>query len=141
MPQTDRIGHGTKLQRSDDGTANGNFASVGTIRDITPPSVTRDAVQSTHQESLERWHEFIGGMKDGGELEFAMTFDPASAETIAFLNDLNANTTGFYKVVYPDATEWGFSGLVTAISPETPVEEKMEASVTIKLSGKPGFVA
>ena len=49
------------------------------------------------------------------------------------------------KVTYngevPDATEWVFSGLVTAISPETPVEEKMEASVTIKLSGKPGFIA
>jgi len=141
MAQTDRIGHGVKLQRSSDGTSGGSFASVGTIRDVTLPGMARDSVEVTHQDSPERWREFIGGMKDGGELEFAMTFDPSSAESIAFLADLNADALGFYKVIFSDLTEWGFAGLVTNVDPEAPVEDKMEASVTIKLSGKPGFIA
>ena len=141
MTQTDRIGHGTQLERSDDGTSTGTFASVGTIRDVTPPGLSRDAVETTHMSSVEKWREFIGGLKDGGEMQFEMSFDPGSTETVAFHTEINADTAGYYKLTFPDATEWGFGGLVTDIGPSTPLDDKMVADITIKLSGKPGFVA
>jgi predicted secreted protein len=140
MAQTDRIGHGTVLSRSSDATSSGTFTSVGNIRDVTPPGISRDAVEVTHMSSTEKWRAFIGGLKDGGELEFEMTFDPGSTETTAFHSDLNTDSAGYYKLVFPDSTEWGFSGLVTEIGPAAPLDDKMVADVTIKLTGKPGFI-
>lgn len=141
MTQSDRIGHGVQLQRSSDGTANGTFTSVGTVRDSTPPGVSRETEDVTHMQSLERWMEFIGALKDPGEMEFQITFDPGSPEHLAFHSDINTDDAGYYKLIFPDTTEWGFAGLVTSIDPEAPVANKMEASITIKLTGKPGFIA
>ena len=141
MTIVDRIGHGTRLQRSDDGTSGGTFASVGSIRDVVPPPLSRDAVESTDMDSPERWNEYIGGMKDAGELSFDMTFDPGSSEHTAFMTDLNTDEAGYYKLIFPDSSEWGFSALLTGYEPDVPIKEKMTANVTFKLSGKPGWIA
>lgn len=137
----DAIGHSTQFQRSDDGTAGGVFTSVGTIRDISAPGLSRDVVETTHMLSTDRWREFIGGMRDGGEMSFTLTFDPDAAETTSFETDLNADTKAYYKIIWPDADEWGFFGWLTAFNVSAPVEDKMEAEVTIKITGKPGWIA
>ncbi len=141
MTHTDRIGHNTKFHRSDDGTSGGNFATVGIIRDLVPPNLTRQAEDSTDMESEERWSEFIGGMRDAGEVSFDITLDPASAETTAFMADLSDDDPGYYKIVFPDATEWGFSALMIGFDGSVPVATKMTVNVTFKVSGKPGFIA
>ncbi len=135
------IGHGSRVLRSNDGTAGGTFADVGELYDIEPPGITRDPVEKTHMLSPERWREFIGGMKDGGELSFNMVFDPDAPETTAMELDLNTNIAGFYKIIYPDSDEWAFSALLTNFQATVPVEDKMMAEVTFKLSGKPGWIA
>ncbi len=141
MAHDESIGHGTQFQRSDDGTSGGTFASVGRVRDVTPPALARDAIETTDMESPERWREFIGGLKDGGEVSFEITFDPGSAETTAFMSDINTNTAGYYKLVFPDASEWGFAALMTGFEPGVPVGDKMTATVTFKVTGKPGWIA
>lgn len=141
MTHTDSIGHNSKFHRSDDGTSGGNFASVGKIRDLTPPPLARDAVESTDMESPERWREFVGGLKDGGEVSFDITFDPGSTENTAFAGDLNDDSAGYYKIIFPDTTEWGFSALMTGYEPTAPIGDLMTATCTFKLTGKPGFIA
>lgn len=141
MTITDRIGHGTQLQRSDDRTSSGSFATVGAIRDATPPSLSRDAIESTDSESPEKWHEYMAGMKDGGEFSVEMTFDPGSTEFTAFMTDLNYDGPGYYKFVFPDTSEWGMAALLTGFDPSAPQTDKMVATVTFKVSGKPGWIA
>lgn len=141
MAHTDRIGHGTQVQRSSDGTSSGTFATIGAVRDVVPPALSRDAIESTDNESEDRWHTYIGGMKDGGEFSVEMTFDPGSTETAAFIADLNTDTAGYYRIVFPDTTTWGFGALLTGFEPQAPMADKMVATVTWKISGKPGFVA
>ncbi len=135
------IGHGTVIQRSDDATSGGVFTSVGEIYDTQPPGITRDAVENTTMASIERWREFMGGLKDAGELSFTITFDPDAAEITALELDLNTDTPGFYKIIFPDADEWGFAALLTAFQPTVPVGDAMLAEVTFKLTGKPGWIA
>lgn len=137
----DSIGHGTLVQRSADGLSTGVFSSVGKVRDIGVPAVARDVEDVTHMESPENWREYIGSTKDGGQLDLDITFDPGSAEMVAMYTDLNTNTPGYYKLVFPDATEYGFSGLVVDIAPTAPVSGKMAANVSVKVSGKPGWIA
>jgi len=135
------IGHSAVIQRSSDGTSGGVFTTVGSIRDIDFGGLSRDTVETTNMVSTERWREYIGGLKDGGELSFEITFDPDHADFTAFELDLNTDTSGYYKIVWPDADEWGFAGFVTGIDVNAPVDDRMSAQVTIKVTGKPGWIA
>lgn len=135
------IGYGADFQRSDDGTSGGTFATVGQIIDLTPPSISRDAVETTHMASTERWREFIGGLKDAGEASIEINFDPGDATAASFLTDINTNTAGYYKIVFPDTTSWGFAAIATGFEPGAPIDDRMTATFTVKLTGKPGFVA
>lgn len=141
MAHDDSIGHGTKIYRHAGGVPAGARTTVGRVRDVTPPPLSRDAVETTDMESPERWEEFIGGIKRSGELSFDMTFDPGSDETPLFMSDLNTDTRGYYTVVFPDASEWGFYALMTGFEPTDPVADKMAATITYKLTGKPGWIA
>ena len=135
------IGHNSTFQRSGDGTSGGVFEAVAEVTSITPPSLARETVDVTDFASAERWREFIGALKDGGEVTLEVNFDPDSSDTTNWLADLNADTAGYYKIVFPDATEWGFAALMTGFEAGVPLEDKMTASVTYKLTGKPAFIA
>lgn len=141
MAHDESIGHGTKLLRSSDRTSAGVFTTVGRIRDVTPPELSRDTVDTSDMETEDRWRTYIGAMKDAGELSFEMTFDPGSAETTAFMGDLNDDIANYYKLQFPDASEWGFSALLTGFGATVPVADKMATTIKYKLSGKPGWIA
>lgn len=141
MAHDDAIGHGTLIKRSDDGTSTGNFITVGRVRDVTPPPLSRDTVETTDMESEDKWEEFIGGIKRSGELSFDMTFDPGSAETTEFMTDLNNDNPRYYSIVFPDSSEWKLKALLIGFEPAVPVADKMATTITYKLSGKPGWIA
>ncbi len=140
MPDT-AIGFGLDFLRSDDGTVGGNFSSVASVLDCTPPAVSRDVVDVTHTKSVEGIREFVGGLVDPGEAVIELLFDPSDANTAEFLADINSATPGYYKIQFPDATEWGFAALATGFEPGSPLDDKMTATFTVKLTGKPGFFA
>lgn len=135
------IGHGSLFERSSNGLSTGVFSTVGEVLDIAPPSMTRDVVDATHMQSPERWREYIAGLKDGGEVSVEVNFVPGNAATTAALADLNTDTPGYYKITFPDDTEWGFAAFMTGIEPGDPLDDKMTATFTFKLTGKPAFVA
>lgn len=138
---TAQIGHGLDFQRSSDGTSGGTFATVGQITEPTLPNMTKDSVEKTHTKSPEKWREFFAGLKDAGEFSLDTIFDPSDPNVVAFLNEFNSDDNGYYKIIFPDATEWGFEAFMTAISPSSPIDDKMMSTITYKLSGKPGFIA
>lgn len=138
---TPGIGFGATLERSSDATSGGVFSSVGDVFSITPPNLTREVVDVTHMASTERWREFIGGLKDAGEMTAEINMDPSDAASDAFLSDLNTDTAGYYKLTWFDADEWGFAAFVTGIAPENPLDDKVTVEVTFRLTGKPDFVA
>lgn len=137
------IGHGVDLQRSNDGTSGGTFATVGTIYDLTPPNPTRATVETTSHSSTDRWQEYVSGLRDGGEMTADIAFDAATGTAVySFFADLNADTAGYYKLVHNDSggREWGFAAWVTEITPTTPIDDKQMFTVSFKLTGKPTFI-
>ncbi len=135
------IGHGSAFERSDDNTSGGTFATVGEVLNIGGPGLAKDAVDATHMASPERWREFISGLKDGGEVSVELSFDPDDATTTAALADCNSDVAGYYKVTFPDTTAWGFAAIATGLEVGVPLDDKMTATITYKLTGKPGFIA
>lgn len=115
------------------------YTTVGEVIDLKLPELTRDTKDATHYKSPERWREYIGGLREGGEVGVTIQFaDPADLGTL--MGDLQQDAPIAYRIAFPDATAWSFTGLVTKAAPAVPMEERMTCEFTVKLSGKPAFL-
>lgn len=140
MTTSAKIGHGAAFELFNNDSP--GWVTLAEVFNIVPPSLARDAVDASHNQSTQAWRDFIPGLKDGGEVTFELNFIPAGQANSELLRTFNDDALIQCRIVFPDspATTWTFSGYVTAYEPDAPTDDRMTASVTIKLSGKPGFV-
>lgn len=122
---------------------------VAEVTGITPPNISRETQDATHTESPGGYREFIAGLKDGGEVTTELNLVPDSASTALLLGlfDLEGSAALTQcRIIFPDgdadaspitASVWAFSAICTGLTPEAPLAEKMAASATWKISGKP----
>lgn len=132
MPtSTASIGYGTQFAISiDSGTTYTNLANVTSI---TPPSKSADIIDVTHMESPDQTREFLGGMINPGECSLEIDFDPSSA-TDVLLTGLDPQLKYPCRITFRNGTVWDFTGFLTAYEPEIPVDDKMTATVTFKIT-------
>jgi len=111
----------------------GNFITIGELRDISPPSLTRNPIETTsHNEAEET---FVVGIRRKGEMQFQIGFVPQNAthdELTGLQKSWLDGSRDIYRVTYPDGTVWTFSGYVTNIGPSAPVDDGLVADVTIR---------
>ena len=123
------------------------FVDVAQVRDISGPSMTQDAVEVTARDT-SKWRAFTPGLRDGGEVTFDLIYDPdlashsATNTTTGLVNFLLTGTTKTFRLVMAQSggDYFAFSGIVTAFTPESPLEDAMTASCTIKITGTVTFV-
>ncbi|MFG3493005.1 phage tail tube protein [Streptomyces sp. NPDC047972] len=134
---------GTQFKR--DTTGSGSFATIANVTDISGPSRSREAIEVTAHDSPNKYREFIKGLKDGGEVEITLNYDPTATTHMALDGDFEEDDLRDYQVVILPGTDdehtWEFAGLITDMGDEYPTEDKMERSVTFKISGKPTLTA
>ena len=142
MPVNDAdIGFGIEVERWDKTLATPAFVAIGQLIDVTPPGLSRDTTEATHHQSPGRFREYLSALRDAGEVTFTIQYStPTAMDGIIadFMDDDPVN----YKITFPDdaATEWTVSGIVTNIDPETPLDDRMTADVTIKVTGEPDYL-
>lgn len=129
-------------------TASTTYVAIAQVRDISGPSMTQDAVETTARDT-SKWRTFTPGLRDGGEVTFDLIYDPdlathsatnTTSGLVYFL--LNGSAKNFRLVMSQSGGDYfEFSGIVTAFTPETPLEDVMTASCTIKVTGAVTFVA
>jgi predicted secreted protein len=137
---TEMIGWGGKFETGTNATPP-VYTVVAKVTSLSAPSLSMDTVDSTHMGSTGGWREAISGLKDPGEVTVELNFIPDDASQLELLNRFSAGTLDNYRITYPDGTNaWPFKGYVTSFEPEFEVNEIVKATVTIKLSGKPGFI-
>ena len=115
--------------------------SVGEVLSINPPSLSRDAVDTTHMKSPEGWREFLFGLKDGGEVSFEIQSKPSSPAYQALVADFDNPNPESYSIEFPDGSTWSFSAGITGMETSDPMEDKITTSATFKITGKPTFAA
>lgn len=126
---------GTLLKRS--GT------TIAEVTDITPPGVSRDSVEVTHHQSPARYREFIKGLLDAGEVSFTINYIPDNTthnNALGLLSDFTNNATiDTWTLVFPNVagTTWTFPAFVTKFDPKAPIDDKLSADITLKVSGQP----
>lgn len=128
------IGYGSEFAIGD---GLGAFTPVAEVTSITPPSDSTDVIDVTHMASPNRTREFIQGLNDPGECSFEMNFVPGSDADTAIQALKGAGTKDF-QITFPPggtgAVTWTFSGFLTGYEPAVPNEDKMTATVTIKVT-------
>lgn len=121
------------------------FEVIANVSDISGPSRSRESIEVTAHDSPNKYREHIKGLKDGGEVEITLNFDPSDATHTALDGDFEEDDLRTYQIVLlpgsADEHTWEFAAMVTDLGEEYPIDNKMERSVTFKISGKPVLTA
>ena len=121
--------HGTIIKR--------NGVAIAELRDITPPPLTRNPIETTTHNSDD--DSYVVGIRRKGELTFEVNWLPADESTHDAVDGLlDAWATGAkdtYDIEFPDTAIWTFSGFVTNIAPVSPVDGAQTAAISIRPSG------
>jgi hypothetical protein len=126
--------HGTIIRR--------NHVDIAELKDITPMPLTRKAIETTTHNSDD--DSYVVGIRRKGDLSFMINWLPSGEATHGATSGLlEAWATGSkdrYDILFPDGSQWIFSGFVTNIAPKQPVDGAQEASISVRPSGGQVFL-
>lgn len=129
------IGYGITVELSTDGGS--NYAFVGEITNVSPPGFSLDTVDVTHTSSPEATREFIAGLIDRGEMSCDINWIPG-ATTDTLLSSVAASRARIKaRLTFPTtpAKTFTFSAVMTGFAPAAPLDDRLTAAVTFKVSG------
>jgi hypothetical protein len=111
-----------------------NGTAIAELKDITPPSLTRNPLETTMHNSQD--DSYVVGIRRRGELQFTVNFLPQDEATHAASAGLIKawvdGSKDLYEIDFTDGAIWYFSGFVTAVSPSAPVDGVLEAQISIR---------
>lgn len=136
-----RIGYGTYFATGN-GASPEIFTIMGEVTAITPPGWSRDTVEATHEQSPGAHREFIAGLADAGEVSMDINYVPGGLSAAAL--EAEKALTGpsaliNRRITFPDGSYVTFAAILTGVETDAPLDDKMSASVTLKVSGVPTF--
>ena len=101
------------------------------ILDVTPPGASRASIQTSHMGTTNA-HTFTpADLVDWGELVVEMAFAPGTTPPIT-------SAAEEITITFPDSgsSTWVFDGFLTGFTPKGPLEDRMTATATIKVTGE-----
>lgn len=126
---SDSIGisaHGTIIRR--------NGSAIAELKDITPPSLTRNPIETTMHNSED--DSYVVGLRRRGELQFTVNFLPQDETShngsTGLIKAWADGSKDFYEIDFPDGAVWYFSGFVTQIQSSAPTDGALEAQISIR---------
>lgn len=143
MATTGVFGHGTLLQLHDGVSS---YATILEVTDISGPGFATDSVEYTSHDSANKAREFGPGLIDSGEVTFSVNYQPAATthgNSAGLLYVWKNRATRNWKLIFPDGstTTWIFSAFITKFEPKAPIDDKLSADITLKITGLPSTLA
>lgn len=134
------IGYGSLLQHSTDGVSYTTIGKLTTIGEVTIGEA--DVVDVTNHDSVNGHREKIRGLIDAGTIDFTGNWEAAASQQtpITRLQTGPTSTLDYVKVVFPNSLgTWTARGFFSAFKLNPQLDDKIEFSGTIAISGKPTF--
>lgn len=133
---------GTALARSDM-QPTPTFTDIANISDgPNGPSMSKTAIDMTAHNSADKYREKLGGLRDAGDVSFDINWNPTDLTHQPLLDDFHDDDDPRdYRITYPDGSTIEFSAVCIGFEPSAPLDDKLTASVTFAVSGKPIFVS
>ena len=114
---------------------------VAQVTDISGPGYSLETVDVTAHDGATYYREYVAGLIDAGEVSMELNFDPNGTThknaVGGVLYTMEQRTLASWTLVFPDTTDVDFSAFVTKFEPGAPYDDKLTASATLKISGKP----
>ena len=111
-----------------------SYDVIGEVYDIKPPNEQAPDIDVTHYGSTAR--EFIQGLTDFGDFSATMNYVPGGAAETAILAAKAAGVARSHRLTWPDGVHtWTFNGIVKGWEITPPVDNRMTATMTSKVSG------
>lgn len=131
---------GTQFKRGDGAQPTEAFTAIANVTNIGGPQRSRETIDVTAHDSEDGWMEFLGSLKDGGEVSLDLNYDPRVVSH-DLDDDFDDSVPRNYQIVIFPGTDdeytWDFAGIMTGLEDEFPYDDKMARSATFKISGKP----
>jgi predicted secreted protein len=119
----------------------GTYTAIGELYDVEGNEITVETVDVTNHSHTDGYRRFIAAMIDGGEISATLAFDPALTVYAALKTIIETRAAKNWKVTYPGGSNTIASGLLIALGRATPMDDRMECSIGIKISGQPAEAA
>jgi predicted secreted protein len=130
------IGWGTTFQTSDGASSPPTWSTVAEVTSITPPSISRDNIDLSHENGPYDWRENMPGMTAAGEIKLEFNFVPGSDAYNDLFDELSDRDIRARRIVFPNGAVLGFSAFLTSLESEAPVDAQIKATATFQLSGQ-----
>jgi hypothetical protein len=118
--------HGTVVKR--------NGTTIGELRDITSPALTRNTFDTSNQNDAD--DSYVVGIRRKGDLTFSVNWLQSGEVThgaaSGLLKAYQDGSKDLYEMDYPDGSKWYFSGFITNLAVKAPVDGELSADVSIK---------
>ena len=128
------IGYDTAFAIHDGGDP-GSFSDVAEVMDITPPNQQADDVETTHYKSPNRTKEYTPGLIEPGEMSFGINWIPSDDTDLLLQGLKSSGAKRKMRVTWPNGVTWSWTGYIKGFEPTAPIDDRMTATVTVKVSG------
>lgn len=120
--------------------AAGTLTSIGSVRSITPLSVSVGTVETTTLTSTSGFREHIATLSDLGEASMTILYDPLDASDVIIRAAVVDRVIRTFKLTYPDASYQQAEVIVTNWTPaQIAPDGLMELTFTCKGTGVPAY--
>lgn len=129
--------HGTQIRSGNGDGPPETFTLIPSVGTISGPTDEFEEVDVTTQDSPLGSRELRAGLRDFGELTFALMWDPEDPMHARLAADADARTVRNYRLVLPNvaASTFSFSAFVKGRPAELPVDGVMQQSITLRITG------
>lgn len=140
---------GTQLKMGRGDTVPGpeTFDLISGVSSIGGPAFAVDTIDVTAHDSPGSYEETIATIIRTGEISLDLNYNPnapthrgiTSGGIQGLLAALAARAAKNFQLIFPTSptVTWSLSGVVTGFEPSAPYDDKLAASVTIKVTGQP----
>lgn len=128
------IGFGSSLSTS--------TGVIGQVMSINHSGMATNDVETTTLDSTNNYRTFTPGILDGGEVSIELVYDKVLASHVALHRYWSQRTTltGLALHITGSSSDSdAFSGYVKSLDRVIPLDDKITATVTFKVTGTPGL--
>lgn len=131
------IGYGTRSYMGATPSATA-LTKLAEVTSVSLPNEQIGEVDVTHYESPGRTREYIAGFTDAGEISIEMNFVPGSATDGLIVDAKTDGLVRTFRIVTPaddNSQQYTFNGFVKGYERAVPIDDRMTATVTIRVAG------
>jgi predicted secreted protein len=107
--------------------------AIGGLTDVGLPGIEVSMIDITSHDSSGGYKEFVGGLKDAGNLELTGRYNYADVGQ-DYLKD-NPGASAAFVVTFSDGTKASFTAIIGGYSVGNPLDDATEFSCSCKITG------